>query len=93
LIARIVVSDGVIDTCAEVIDQYPLLDTFQCRACRRNLGKNVDAITLSLHHPAKAANLTFNPAKAFETDVFGYSLHQQPIYPTWVSDASRPAIS
>ena len=51
-----------------VTDMIPkdfLLQPSQSRAYSRNLGDDVDAITVLLHHSGEPANLTLNPSEAF----------------------------
>jgi hypothetical protein len=44
-----------------MIAQDFLLGTAQRGAHRGNLGDNIDAVPIVLDHPAKAANLAFDP--------------------------------
>lgn len=73
LIAR---GDGALDAMGNVIAQNFLLGAPQGCAHRRNLRDDVDAVTIVLDHPGKAADLafdTFEPLEGGRLDIAAHA--------------------
>ena len=56
---------GVLNAMTDMIAKNFLLQPSQSRAYSRNLGDDVDAITVLLHHSGEPTNLALNPREAF----------------------------
>src|SRR5258706_2120603 len=66
LVEDISAGQGVLDAVVEVILENLVLDLGQRRLGRLQLGEDVDAVAIFLHHPRDAADLTLDPAQAVE---------------------------
>jgi len=55
----------VLNAVTDMIPKDFLPQPSQSRAYSRNLGDDVDTITVLLHHSGKPADLTFNACEAF----------------------------
>src|SRR5688572_18266635 len=66
LIGLIAGSDRVLDAMRDVVAQDLLLDPAQRRAHRRNLGDDVDTVTVLLDHAREAAHLSLDALEPVE---------------------------
>src|SRR5882724_11510959 len=78
LILLIATRNRVFDTMRDVIAEHFFLDTPERGAHRRDLGDDIDAVAILIHHLGQAADLALDPAQAFLTgclDVFAHGLY------------------
>ena len=65
LIGLVPGSNRVLDTVADVIPQYFLLEPPQGRADRRDLRHDIDAVPVLFHHAGEPADLTLDACQPF----------------------------
>jgi len=75
LLVGVATGDRMLDAMADVIAQHLVLDAAQRGADRRQLSKDVDAVSVLADHARDTAHLALDPAEAFEALGFDFRLH------------------
>jgi heavy metal sensor kinase len=75
LLARVAAGDGVLDAVRHVVAQHLLLDPPQRRAHRRQLGDDVDAVSVLVDHAPQTAHLALDAAQALQAGRLGFVTH------------------